>query len=139
MDYRRYGDTVIVRLDKDEEICRELLAVAEKEQIRTASVSGIGAVSAFTVGLFDPEKKQFGENRFTGYYEVTALNGNLSTRNGEPYLHLHMSCADAEGHLVGGHLARATISLTAEIFLHEADGCVERSFDAETGLNTFAF
>ena len=139
MDYRRYGDTVVVRLDKGEEICRTLLAIAEKEQIGAASVSGIGAVSDFVVGLFDPEKKQFGENHFTGYYEVTALGGNLSTKEGKPYLHLHMSCADARGHVVGGHLAQATISLTGEIFMQVLNGSVGRAFDTEVGLNTFAF
>ena len=139
MDYRRYDDRIVVRLDKGEEICDQLLIIAEKERIGAASVSGIGAVSDFVVGLFDPEKKQFGENHFAGYYEVTALNGNLSTKNGEPYLHLHMSCADAQGHVVGGHLAKATISLTGEIFIQILNGSVDRTFDAEVGLNTFAF
>ena len=139
MDYRRFDDTIVVRLDKGEEICRTLLAIAKKEQIGAAIVSGIGAVSDFAVGLFDPEKKQFGENHFTGYYEVTALGGNLSTKDGEPYLHLHMSCADAQGHMVGGHLAQATISLTGEIFIQVLHGSVGRAFDAEVGLNIFAF
>lgn len=139
MDYRRYDDMISVRLDKGEEICEQLLAVAQKEQIVGASVSGIGAVSDFVVGLFDPEKKQFGENHFTGYYEVTALGGNLSIKDGKPYLHLHMSCADAQGRVVGGHLAKATISLTGEIFIQVQNGGIGRRFDAEVGLNTFAF
>ena len=139
MDYRRYDDMISVRLDKGEEICEQLLAVAQKEQIVGASVSGIGAVSDFVVGLFDPEKKQFGENHFIGYYEVTALNGNLSIKDGKPYLHLHMSCADAQGNVVGGHLAKATISLTGEIFIQILNGSVGRTFDGEIGLNTFAF
>ena len=139
MDYRRFDHTIAVRLDKGEEICGQLLEIAKKEKIGAAAVSGIGAVSDMTVGLFDPEKKRFCENRFFGYYEVTAITGNLSTMNGEPYLHLHMSCADARGHTVGGHLAQATISLTGEIFLQVLDGSIDRRFDAEIGLNTFVF
>ena len=139
MDYRRFEDTIVVRLDKGEEICRQLLEIAKKEQIPAAAVSGIGAVNDFVVGLFDPEKKQFGENHFTGYYEVTAITGNLSTKAGAPYLHLHMSCADAQGHMVGGHLSCGTISLTGEITLQVLNGSVERSFDAGIGLNTFDF
>lgn len=139
MDYRKFGDTVVVRLDKGEEICRSLLQIAQNEKITAASVSGIGAVSDFVVGLFDPEKKQFGENHFTGYYEVTAVTGNLTTKDGAPYLHLHMSCADAQGHVVGGHLAQATISLTGEIFIQVINGNVGRAFDEKVGLNTFAF
>lgn len=139
MDFRRYGDTIVVRLDKGEEICQSLLTIAEREQIGAAVVSGIGAVSDLVVGLFDPEKKQFGENHFVGYYEVTALDGNLSQKDGKPYLHLHMSCADAGGHMIGGHLARATISLTGEIFIRVLDGSMSRRFDEKLGLNTVAF
>ena len=139
MEYRRFDDHIAVRLDKGEEICARLLEIAEKEKIGAAAISGIGAVSDFAVGLYDPEKKQFGENHFTGYYEVTAITGNLTTKDGVPYLHLHMSCADAQGHMVGGHLARATISLTGELFLQVLPGAVGRSFDEETGLNVFAF
>ena len=139
MDYRRFGDTIVVRLDQGEEICRQLLMIAKKENITAAAVSGIGATDDFAVGLFDPEKKQFGENHFTGYYEITAITGNLSTKDGEPYLHLHMSCADAQGKMVGGHLAYATISLTGEIFLQLCNGTVERRRDEALGLNCFAF
>ena len=139
MEYRRFDDHIAVRLDKGEEICARLLEIAEKEQIGAAAISGIGAVSDFVVGLYDPEKKRFGENHFTGYYEVTAITGSLTTKDGAPYLHLHMSCADARGRVFGGHLARATISLTGEIFIRVLNGSIGRAFDEETGLNTFAF
>ena len=45
MDYRRFGDTVMVRIDPAEEIIQELRLVAEKENIRLASVEALGAVT----------------------------------------------------------------------------------------------
>ena len=139
MEYRIFEDTVVVRLDKGEEICQQLLLLAEKEQIAVADISGIGAVDDLVVGLYDPDKRCFLENHLTGYHEVTNLCGNLTTMNGKPYLHLHMTCADAEGHTVGGHLAQARISLTGEIFLHLCCGKVERTRDEQLGLNVFSF
>ena len=53
MDYRRFGDTVIVRMDPTEEIIQQLRLVAEKEGIRLAAVEALGAVDDFTVGVFD--------------------------------------------------------------------------------------
>ena len=48
MDYRKHGDTYIVRLGVGDEICASMTALAEKEKIALAEVSGIGAVNAFT-------------------------------------------------------------------------------------------
>ena len=43
MKYRYYGDRLLVRLDRGEEVMASLLSLAEKENIRLASVQGIGA------------------------------------------------------------------------------------------------
>ena len=139
MDYRRYGDTIVVRLDRKEEICEQLLKIARKEKITAASVSGIGATDDFTVGVFDLEKKGYNEFRFTGNHEITALAGNVTTMNGETYLHLHMNCANAQGQVVGGHLMRAGISLTCEIFMSLCDGKADRTHDDELNLNRITF
>lgn len=75
MDYRRFGDTVMVRIDPAEEIIQELRLVAEKENIRLASVEALGAVNDFTVGVFDITEKQYHSNRFTGAFEISPSPG----------------------------------------------------------------
>ena len=62
MDYRRFGNTIVVRLDRGEEIVAQVKAVAEKENIKLASVQALGSVNDFTVGVFDLEEKQFYPN-----------------------------------------------------------------------------
>lgn len=42
MEYRKFGDAYIVRLDRDEEILAQLKIFAEKEQVKLASVTGLG-------------------------------------------------------------------------------------------------
>ena len=51
MEYRKFDSTYVVRPDPDEEICGQLLALAGKENIALAQISGLGAVKAFTVGV----------------------------------------------------------------------------------------
>ena len=139
MDYRRFNDTLIVRLDRGEEITQQLLAVAEKEDIRLAEISALGAVDDFTVGVYNVDEKKFYPNRFQGPFEIVSLTGTLSTMDGKPYLHLHMSAGNKEGAVVGGHLNRARISATCEMVVRIIDGEVDRAPDPDVGLNLFRF
>ena len=112
MEYRRFNDMLVVRLDRNEEITEQLRLLAEREQIKLASVQALGAVDDFTVGVFDTKTKTYASNRFRGSYEIVSLTGTISTMSGEFYLHLHMSAGDGSGAVFGGHLNRASVSAT---------------------------
>ena len=135
MKYVRKGNNIIVRLEVDDDINTKLLELAGKENITAGSLTGIGATDDFTVGVFDLEKSVYDKFSFTGNHEITALTGNFTTMNGEKYLHVHINCADKEGKLVGGHLLKARISLTAEIFVNVIDCDVDRKYDNALGIN----
>ena len=139
MEYKVFEDRVLVRLDKGDEIVTSLLAVAEKEGVTLASVSGIGATDDFEVGVFDLDRSNYDRFRFVGNHEIVALAGNLTTKDGAPYVHLHITCAGEGGKIVGGHLFNARISLTAEIFLDIAAGSVDRRRDDTLGINKILF
>ena len=59
MEYRKFQNKIIVRMDKGEEILEKVREVAEKEKIKLADISALGAVSEFTVGVFDTEAKEY--------------------------------------------------------------------------------
>lgn len=139
MEYKVFEDTVLVRLDKGDEIVKSLLEVARRESLTLASVSGIGATDDFEVGVFDLDRSDYDHYRFHGNHEIVALVGNITTKNGAPYLHLHITCAGKEGKIVGGHLFKAKVSLTAEIFLHKGAGRAERRRDESIGINKIHF
>ena len=139
MDYKRFNNAIVLRVDRGEEILEQLKAVCLKENVKLASVSGIGAINDLTSGVWDVERKEYYSNHFTGVYEVANLVGTITTMNGEYYAHIHISAGDAQGHVVGGHLNRAVVSATSEIVLHLIDGTVEREFSPEVGLNLLKF
>ena len=91
MQYRRYGDKIAVRLDRGEEIICSLERLCADEKIGFAWVCAIGAVGSFTVGVFSPEKKTYSSNSFSGDYEIVSLGGNVTRKDGGPYIHLHAS------------------------------------------------
>ena len=139
MDYRRFGDTLIIRIDKNEEIVEQVRCIAEKEKIRLATVEALGAVDDFTVGVFHTDEKKYYSNRFRGAFEIVSLTGTISTMAGAFYQHLHMSAGDAEGSVFGGHLNSANVSATCEMVIRVIDGGVDRYHDEEIGLNLFRF
>lgn len=139
MDYRRFGKTIIARIDKGEEILTQLKNIALKEEIKLASVRALGATDDFTVGVFKVDEKKYYANHFTGDFEIVSLTGTISTMNGEYYAHLHMSAGDEQGRVFGGHLNEAIISATCEMVIEVIDGQVDRVRDESVGLNLFHF
>ena len=139
MEYRRFADTCLVRLDLGEEIVEQLTKLAETEHIALAEVHGLGAVNDITVGVFSLTEKKFCPNRFQGTLEIVSLTGTITEMDGKPYLHLHLSAGDPEGHVFGGHLNRAVISATGELTVRVLEGHVGRKFSPEIGLNLFDF
>lgn len=139
MEYRRFENTIVARIDKGEEILEEVKAIAEQESIKLASVNAIGAINEFTVGVFKTGEKKYYANSFEGNYEIVSLTGTINTMNGEFYTHLHLSAGNEEGKVFGGHLNRAIVSATCEMVITIIDGIVDRKFDENIGLNLFLF
>ncbi len=139
MEYRKFDNTYIVRIDRGEEILEQVKALSLKEGIRLATVQALGAVNDFTVGVFKPAEKRYDANTFQGDFEIVSLTGTVNTMNGEFYTHLHMSAGDAQGHVFGGHLNRAVVSAVCEMAVTEIPGTVDRAFNEDVGLNLFKF
>lgn len=139
MEYRKFDSTIIARIDKGEEILEKVKEIALKENIKLASISALGAVNDFTVGVFKTDEKKYYSNSFQGYFEITSLTGTINTMNGEFYTHIHMSAGNEKGEVFGGHLNRAVVSATCEMVITIIDGSVDRYFDEDIGLNLFKF
>ena len=139
MEYRKFNDTIVLRLELGEEVCESLLGLAEKENIRLAEISGLGASKSFTIGVFKTDEKKYYSNSFEGSFEIVSLVGTLTRQDGKPYLHAHFSAGDDKGHVFGGHLNRAVVNPTAEIIIRLIPGSVGRKFSEEVGINLFHF
>lgn len=137
MKYKRFDNTIVVRIDRGEEILQAVAELAERESIRLASISALGAVNEFTVGVFNTAEKKYYANEFSGAFEIVSLTGTINTMDGNFYAHLHMSAGNDKGEVFGGHLNRAVISATCEMIVTVIDGEVDRYHDDDVGLNLF--
>ena len=139
MDYRRFNDTIVLRVDRGEEIIEKVREVAEREQIRLAQVSALGATDDFTVGVYDVDAKRYDSKTFQGPHEIVSLVGTITEKDGAFYQHLHMSAGNKTCAVVGGHLNRAVVSVTCEMVIRILSGAVDRRPDPETGINLLRF
>ncbi len=139
MEYRRFGNKIIARIDKGEEILTTIKEISLKENIKLASVQALGATDEFTVGVYKVDEKKYYANEFKGYFEIVSLTGTINTMDGEFYTHIHMSAGNDKGEVFGGHLNKAIVSATCEMVIDIIDGNVDRKYDEETGLNVFRF
>lgn len=139
MEYRRFGNSIVARMDKGEEILAQIQEIAQQEHIRLASVTALGATNDFTVGVYKVDEKKYYANEFQGNFEIVSLTGTINTMDGEFYTHIHMSAGNDRGEVFGGHLNRAVVSATCEMVVDVLDGTVDRQYDPVTGLNLFKF
>ncbi len=139
MEFRRFDNAYVIRMDRGEEVMATLTALCEQEGIRLASVEAIGAVDRAVMGLYDVDKKVFHRKEFQEPMELTSLLGTVTEKDGKPYLHLHATLCDANMQTRGGHVNELHISATCEMVLRLLPGSVGRRPDEATGLNLFSF
>ena len=139
MEYRKFGDTYVVRIDRGEEILASLTALCRKEDIRLASVDALGAVDHAIVSVYDVPTKTFFRKEFNEAMEISNLCGTVSRKDGEVYIHLHATLCDTNLAAHGGHANELRVSATCEMVVRTIPGKVSRQLNENIGLNLFKF
>jgi predicted DNA-binding protein with PD1-like motif len=139
LDYKRYGSKYVIRIDKGEEIIESMKEFALKSGVKLGSITGIGAVNKATIGLFDTARKVYISRNLCGDFELVSITGNITTMNGEVYIHAHACLADIESRTYGGHMNSAVISATSEVMVDTFEGCIDRELNIDIGLNLLKF
>lgn len=137
MKYKKFDNTYIVRIEKGEEVLAKITELCNKENIKLGSITGIGATDKLVIGLFDTNSKQYHKTTLIGPMEITSLMGNISTKNNETYLHIHINVCNSDMQVYGGHLNECYISATCELHIIKIDGEIDRYFDESIGLNLY--
>jgi predicted DNA-binding protein with PD1-like motif len=140
-NYKETSDKrFILSVNNHEEISEALAAFCRQMDIRSGIVGGIAAISQATFRFLDPATKQYVDKTFDEQMEITCLTGNISRKDDEPYLHLHVTASRRDYTCIGGHLLTARVNGACELFIEDygLEG-IGRKFDPETGLNLYDF
>lgn len=139
MEGRIVNGKAFLRVDKNEDVIEQVTKFLTENDITAASITGIGATDHVIVGLFDTNTKEYIKQEYQGMYEVSNFTGNATTKDGQTYLHMHITFCDKESRTYGGHLNFCNISGACELFFDIFDGIVEREMDEDIGLNLLRF
>lgn len=134
------NNVFVLSLDNHVEVAGALMAFCREKGILAGTVNGIGAISEATFRFLNPATKQYVDKTFREQMEVTGIIGNVSQKDGVPYLHLHVTASREDYSCIGGHLLCAMVSGAFELYVEAFPGeYIGRLPDNETGLNLYEF
>jgi len=125
---------MIFKLNYGEDITQAITEKCRRKKIKSAFVFFIGAVKIATIGYYNQKTKKYKKIFINKPMEIVSGIGNISVKEGKQFLHAHISLADKNGKLSGGHLFSPTIVFACEVFIIPQKQKLVRKFDEKTGL-----
>jgi uncharacterized protein len=136
------GRRYVLVFERGDELMAEVKAFAERERLRAAEFTGIGAVSSAKLAAFDPDKRGYVDIADPGQAELVSLNGRITLpKDADPanppeerQLHVHCVLSHEDGSTIAGHVFELVIRPTCEVFVAESAEHVARREDPDSGL-----
>ncbi len=130
---------IIAKLEKGDDIYKSLSKIVLDNDIKTGVLWMIGAVAKARIGYFNEESRKYEVHEINEPCEISGVSGNISLKNGKPFVHAHIHVSDKTGKTYGGHLLEGNIiSVTGELFILESKETIERKKDPAFDLDLFA-
>lgn len=126
---------IMGKLPYGSDLLEALTNVCAERGIELGRIKAIGAVQEARIGYYNQKTRTYQFSVFDQPMEITNLTGNVSLKDGKPFVHAHVTLADESGKSYGGHLGPGTIVFACEFILESFDGpAFHRRPDEETGL-----
>lgn len=127
--------TIIGKLDYDGDLLGQLNDIASQNNITLGKVEAIGAVKKANIGFYDQDTFEYNFTKLDKPLEITSLLGNISIKEGKPFVHAHINLSDEKYNVYGGHLGQGTIVFACEFIMTKYEGIdLVRDFDEQTHL-----
>jgi uncharacterized protein len=110
-----------VSLERGEDLMDGLSRAVKELGLQAGTLQVIGALEEATVGYFDPGAKEY-RPISTGHVEIASGLGNVSLRDGDPFVHLHLVLSGPNGAALGGHAMEGCKAFVVEAYLRALAG-----------------
>lgn len=128
-------DSLLVRLPKGEDLLTALVNICKEKSITKGHVSLIGALEKAVLGYYPQDTRQYVTHTVDAGTEILSGLGNISLKDGEPVVHLHLTLLKGDFTIIGGHAMPGNILFAGEACISSIDGPrLHRGLDTATGL-----
>jgi len=126
---------LVIRLQDGDDFFSSVKEAVEKYEIKSGIIINCIGMMRDTVIAYLKEPGKYQEMALAGPLELLSLQGNIAFHKEEMIIHAHCTLGNERGEVFGGHLRKATVHVTNELFialLTEVE--LKREFEAATGL-----
>lgn len=138
MNHRAQDNKIMLRIDKGEYINKTILDVASYYNLKFGWINGLGAIMDPELGYYDLKNKEYIKKTIIGEFELTSLIGNLTLKEGDLFVHSHITFSDINFNAYGGHLFDCKIAVAGEFLIFRSPTEINRKYDDEIGLYTWS-
>lgn len=134
MEFQRIGERLLLRFASGEHLVEPLLEWLPDAEIGYSTITGIGAVRDARVSYWNATTQQYEAHELGDQMEIVSLIGNVTIKDGKPFLHIHVALGRRDLTLIGGHLNEMTVHPNLELWLRPEEQPVNRVLDEACGL-----
>ena len=138
MNHIAQDNKIMLRIDKGEYINKTILDVASFYNLKFGWINGLGAIMNPELGYYDLKNKEYIKKTIIGEFELTSLVGNLTLKEGDLFVHSHITFSDINFNAYGGHLFDSKIAVAGEFLIFRSPTEINRKYDDEIGLYTWS-
>ena len=134
MQYKQVDKDYFIYIEKNEKVMDTLTRFCKDQAITNGKISGIGAVKQSEIGAYDTVGKEYIRKQFPDVWELVSYEGNVTLKDGDPFVHGHVVLSNHDMKTIGGHLFETTVAAVGEFFLRKFDNDAYREINEDVGL-----
>lgn len=134
MQYKQVDKDYFIYIEKNKKVMDTLIRFCKDQAITNAKISGIGAVKQSEIGAYDTVGKEYIRKQFPDVWELVSYEGNVTLKDGDPFVHGHVVLSNHDMKTIGGHLFEMTVAAVGEFFLRKFDNDAYREINEDVGL-----
>ncbi|MFL5798839.1 MAG: PPC domain-containing DNA-binding protein [Actinomycetota bacterium] len=129
------GRAAFVRLERGDDLLERLNAAAAELELDAATLQIVGAVERLAVAYYRQDTHEYERHEYDAPHEISGGVGNVSLKDGKPFVHIHVTGSGADGKAVAGHLVDGTRVFLIEAYFRRLDGPAPvRQLEEDLGL-----